>query len=173
MKKILNNLFHRFKEDSLAKRRGGAERTLGYCELKSVRRVLVVYTVVAGQKAWMKKLSDKFKDVKFDWLCYLPTGTEVVEPANAVVLKNEDLVFGGKIQNEALLALLEREHDLLLDFTAISNGLLNYVLSNSQAKCKIGMKKDGFENDIVIGEVSESEQFIDKMTEILSGIKQF
>ncbi len=44
MKKIINNILYRFKEDSLAKRTELVGRTISYKELKEIKTCLVFYT---------------------------------------------------------------------------------------------------------------------------------
>lgn len=114
MKKIINNILHRIKEDSLAKRKDSVERQAVYKELKSVKNALVIWSACVPQADWLKKLAVDFKEVKFDRLCYMPAKGEVSAPADALVIRNEDLGFGGKILNEGLPAILAKRYDLLI-----------------------------------------------------------
>lgn len=173
MKKILNNIIHRIKEDSLAKRQEAVVRRTEYKELKSIKTGLVIWSANSGQAECLNKLSVGLKGVKFDRLCYMSPKESDSEPANALVLRNEDLGFGGKIQNTRLPEVLNCPYDLLVDLSTESNVQLNYVLLNSQALCKIGMNREGGTHDVVIDGVSAPLQFIDKLIEILSDIKEY
>lgn len=173
MKKILNNIIHRIKEDSLVKRQESVVRSSEYKELKSVRTGLIVWSVAEGQADWLKKISEYLPEVKFDKLCYMPSKSAVPELLGAFVIKNEDLGFGGKILNSKLPDVLERQYDLLIDLSTESNVLLNYVLLSSKALCKVGMNRSCGERDITIEGVSEPLEFIDKLVEILSSIKKY
>lgn len=173
MKKILNNIFHRIKEDSLARRKDAAERHSEYKDLKSVKTGLVIWYASEQQNDWLKKLSECFKEVEFDKLCYMPAKEGIPDPVNTLVLRNDDLGFGGKIAQEQLPGMLERKYDILVDLSTESNVLLNYVLLNSRASCKVGMDREGGERDIVIDGVTEQLTFIDKLAGILSEIKRY
>lgn len=173
MKKILNNIIYKIKEDSLVKRQGSVERCSEYKGLKSVRTGLIIWSGADEQAEWLEKISECLRDVKFDKLCYMPPKVTAPNPVNALIIKNEDLGFGGKILNTQLPDLLGRQYDLLIDLSTESNTLLNYVLLNSKALCKVGMNRDGGERDITIVGVSQQLEFIDKLTEVLSGIKEY
>lgn len=173
MKKILNNIIHRIKEDSLAKRRESVERRSEYKGVKSVKTGLVIWSADSRQAEWLERLSSGLKEVKFDRLCYIPPKEDISMPVDVLVLRNEDLGFGGKIQNSQLPEVLNRSYDVLVDLSTEPNVLLNYVLLNSRALCKIGMNREGGERDIMIDGVSTPLMFIDKLTEILSDIKEY
>lgn len=173
MKKIFNNIIHRIKEDSLAKRQEAVARRTEYKELKSIKTGLVIWSANSGQIECLDKLAAGLKGVKFDRLCYMSPKECDSEPVNTLVLRNEDLGFGGKIQNNRLPEMLNCPYDLLVDLSTESNVQLNYVLLNSQALCKIGMNREGGAYDIVIDGVSAPLPFIDKLIEILSDIKEY
>lgn len=173
MKKIINNIFHRIKEDSLSKRKGAVERQVTYKELKSVKSALVLWSVCGEQAAWLKKLETNFKEVKFDKLCYVPGKENGSAPADALALRNEDLGFGGKILNESLPAILAKRYDLMVDLSTEANVVLNYVSLNSKAMCKVGMGREGGEYDLIIKGVAEPLVFIDRLKEVLSEIKEY
>lgn len=173
MKKILNNILHRFKEDSLARRGGITERSLEYKELKDLKRILVFWVASSDCREWQKKIRSSLKQVEMDKLCFVPTGVEMLESDDMVTLRNEDIGFGGKVQNERLLDLLNQKYDLVIDLTETSNTLINYVLMNSRAACIVGMKKEGGVADIVINGATQPMDFINKLIEVLSGINAY
>lgn len=173
MKKIINNILHRIKEDSLSRRKETAVRKAVYKELKSVKSALVIWSVCGDQADWLKKLADNFREVKFDKLCFMPAKEEFSAPADALVLRKEDLGFGGKISNEGLPAILAKPYDLLIDFSTEGNTILNYVALNSKAMCKVGMEHEGGEYDLIIQGVAKPLVFIDRLKEVLSEIKEY
>ena len=173
MKKIFNNILHRIKEDSLSKRKDLATRDVEYHELKDIKKYLVFWTADAEQDNWLKRLAEIFREAKMDKLCFVAADGEMRESTDQVIMKKEDLGFGGKIQNERLLELLERHYDLLIDLTPSSSVLGNYVLTNSRAKCIIGMKKDGGVGDLIIDGASGQMDFIEKLKTVLSEIKKY
>lgn len=170
MKKIINRFFHRIKEDSLLKKQGTVERSVEYRDLKSLKTCLVFWVANENQSAWLKVLGDRLKGVKMDKLCFVPDHIEILVTDGTVTMKNEDLAFGGKIRNKDLLELIEKKYDLLIDLSTVNNVLINYVLRNSRSRCKIGMKREGFDADIVIEGVTQQREFIDKMFEFLSAV---
>lgn len=173
MKKIISNILYRIKEDSLSKRREAGERQAVYKELKSIKSALVLWSVCDRQTAWLKELAVMFKEVKFDKLCYMPMKEETPALADALVLRNEDLGFGGKITHEDLPAILTKRYDLLIDLSTEENKILNYVLLKSKAMCKVGMRHEGGEYDLIIEGVAEPLAFIDRLKEVLSEIKEY
>lgn len=173
MKKIINNILHRFKEDSLAKRTELVDRALVYKELKEIRTCLLFYTAGAEPQASFEILKKKMPEVNFRKLCFDLSGVEMAEADDVVVFRKEELGFGGKIQNEHLYKELSREYDLLVDFTTLSNAMTQYVLTNSKAHCIIGMKKEGAIADIMVDEVKEPQEFAIKLTGLLAEIKRY
>lgn len=173
MKKIINNILYRLKEDSLAKRLDGVERSAEYKGFKDIRRCLVFWTASPNERKWIKSVRDHFAEAKIEKLCFVPNGMEVPESDDVVFMRSEDLGFGGKIQNERLLGVLKKKYDLLIDLTGEANVLGNYVLTHSQAACTAGMKKEGGIADLIVDGVSTPLEFIDKLTELLSKINRY
>lgn len=171
--KIINNILHRIKEDSLAKRSDGAVRVAEYKELWEIRSCLVFWVADAEQEVWLKKVAKKLDGVKIDKLCYIPKDYTGACAAGAVCVRNEELGFGGKILNDCLPEVLGRTYDLLIDLSVAGNGLVNYCLNHSAARCKTGMSKEGFEADIIIDEVSDPAVFIDTLFEVIANIKKY
>ncbi len=71
MKKILNNLLHRLKEDSLNKRVGNSTREVEYKEKREIKTCLVFWSADTDQNKWFRKLESDFAGVKMDKLCFL------------------------------------------------------------------------------------------------------
>ena len=67
MKKILNNLLHRLKEDSLNKRVGNSTREVEYKEKREIKTCLVFWSADTDQNKWFRKLESDFAGVKM-WL---------------------------------------------------------------------------------------------------------
>ena len=157
MKKILNNLLHRLKEDSLNKRVGNSTREVEYKEKREIKTCLVFWSADTDQNKWFRKLESDFAGVKMDKLCFIPDGIEMLETDDLVAVRNADLGFGGKIRNGRLIAMLGCKYDLFID----------------QASCIVGMKKEGGVADIVIDEVTEPFGLVNKLNVILSGINKY
>ena len=157
MKKILNNLLHRLKEDSLNKRVGNSTREVEYKEKREIKTCLVFWSADTDQNKWFRKLESDFAGVKMDKLCFIPDGIEMLETDDWVAVRNADLGFGGKIRNGRLIAMLG----------------CKYVLQHTQASCIVGMKKEGGVADIVIDEVTEPFGLVNKLNVILSGINKY
>mgnify|MGYP000083274261 FL=1 len=64
MKKILNNLLHRLKEDSLNKRVGNSTREVEYKEKREIKTCLVFWSADTDQNKWFRKLESDFAGVK-------------------------------------------------------------------------------------------------------------
>lgn len=173
MRKIIDNILYRWKEDVLVKRTRKVTRKVAYKELEEITSCLVFWTADTGKNIWYKKLQEAFKRVKVDKLCFLPAGIEMLETDDMVVLRNEDLKFKGVIENQRLSALMQKKYDLLIDFTAYSNALIDYVLTITDAGYIVGMKKENSKADIIIDGVTEPGEFIRQLTGILSAIKKY
>lgn len=170
MKKIINHLIHRIKEGSLPKSGGREERKIGYRELTVIKSVLVCWMAHEDQGLWLKTITEKFRSMKIDKLCFLAENG-VMPGFDAVIVRKEDLGFGGRIQNDALHGILERKYDLLIDLTAEESAMVNYVLEQSQASCKASMKKNGFQADLIVDGVNQPLEFVGQLVKILSEIK--
>ena len=66
MKKILNNLLHRLKEDSLNKRVGNSTREVEYKEKREIKTCLVFWSADTDQNKWFRKLESDFAGEKMD-----------------------------------------------------------------------------------------------------------
>ena len=173
MKKILNNLLHRLKEDSLNKRVGNSTREVEYKEKREIKTCLVFWSADTDQNKWFRKLESDFAGVKMDKLCFIPDGIEMLETDDLVAVRNADLGFGGKIRNGRLIAMLGCKYDLFIDLNKETSALIKFVLQHTQASCIVGMKKEGGVADIVIDEVTEPLGIVYILNEILSWIINF
>ncbi len=169
--KMIDNMLTRMKEKALAKTITDRRREVEYKNLSDVKSCLVCWTANANQLVWLKTLKSKMKDVEIERLCYISQGYEMIESDDMVCVRNENLGFGGKIQNDRLQAILAKKYDMLIDLSVKSNVMINYMVTTSQAKCKIGMKREGIDTDIVIDGGLEPLLFIENMFEILSRLK--
>ena len=173
MKKIINNILSRLKEDSLAKRIELEGRTVSYKELDKIRTCLLFYPAGGEPKLAIDVLRKKMPEVKFGKLCFVPSGMEITEAEDVVFFRYEELGFGGKIQNERLHKELAKEYDLLVDFTVDCNVMTQFVLNNSRAHCIVGMKREGAVGEILIDGVKEQQDFAVKLTHLLAGINSY
>lgn len=174
MKQIIHKILHRMKQDSLAKKTAEKKRTKQYQDLLAVKSCLVVWYAGDKQEEYLKHLKKRLpQQVKLDKICFLPEGGPASSWKDVVYVQEEELGFGGKILNEQLSALLDKEYDLLVDLSEESNVMIDYILRNSLAKCKAGMKKAGFDADLMIDNVSGIFEFIDKLFEVLAKLKKY
>ena len=151
MKKILNNLLHRLKEDSLNKRVGNSTREVEYKEKREIKTCLVFWSADTDQNKWFRKLESDFAGVKMDKLCFIPDGIEMLETDDLVAVRNADLGFGGKIRNGRLIAMLGCKYDLFIDLNKETTALIKFV----------------------IDEVTEPFGLVNKLNVILSGINKY
>lgn len=170
---MINNLLHRFKEDSLAKKTELPDRKKEFHNMKSIRTALVFWIADTNENLWLKALTAKFPGVCFEKICFLPQGAEVMEADNIIYVRNEDLGFGAKILNEKLTKVLTTKFDVLIDLSRESTGLTDYLLKNSQAYCKFSMKQENFEADIVVDGVTDVLDFIEKLGNLLAKLNKF
>ena len=171
MKKIMDNILYRIKENALSKKAGKGNRVLEYRNLKAIKTGLIFWTATPGQTEWLEAFSKGWEGVKFDKLCFVPAGVEIPETEDKVTLRNEDLGFWGKIRNDRLSALLNKEYDLLIDLNVSSAALINYVLTHTRAHCIAGWKKEGGIADIVVDGGNEPITFMNELSVLLADIK--
>lgn len=174
MKRIFNNILHKFKEDSLTKRTGVQQRAVEFRNPAKVRTCLVFWVANEQQEKWLEKLTSSFDDrVNCDRLCFVPQNVVLPPVKDTVCICNEDLGFGGKIQNADLMRILAMNYDWLVDLSLETNALIDYTLKTSKAQCKLGMKKEGGEADIVIDGVADQQMFIERLFTTLSGVAEY
>ena len=173
MKKILNNLLHRLKEDSLNKRVGNSTREVEYKEKREIKTCLVFWSADTDQNKWFRKLESDFAGVKMRLVIRMASAPEMLETDDWVAVRNADLGFGGKIRNGRLIAMLGCKYDLFIDLNKETTALIKFVLQHTQASCIVGMKKEGGVADIVIDEVTEPFGLVNKLNVILSGINKY
>lgn len=173
MKQIIRQIFHRMKEDSLARKITEVPRKKKYSSLSSIKRAVVLWTAGEKEKGWLKKIREGFPGVKWDKICFVPDGYQGSLSADTVYIQTGDLGFGGKITNERLLQVLENPYDLFIDLTEESNVLTDYVLKSSRAACKAGMPKENFEADIVMEGGNDPMVFLEELIKLLSNLKEY
>lgn len=162
------------KQDSLAKKTAERKRTKQYPDLQAIKNCLVVWCANDNQEEYLKLLRKKLpQQVKLDKICFLPEGAPASSFRDVVYVKEEELGFGGKILNEQLPELLDREYNLLVDLSEESNVMIDYILRNSLAQCKAGMEKENFDADLMVDNVSGILEFIDKLFEVLAKLKKY
>ena len=171
MKKIISNILFRLKEGSLAKKKNSVSRTVVYKTFEDIKTGLVFWSADFEPQGVLKKISGAV-GIKFDKLCVVSKEQEIPQNIDAVILKNEELGFGGKIKNDQLHAIMAKRYDLLIDLTTDSSVMIQYVLTNSNACCIASMKKVDSVADIVIGDAKDAEELIDKLMELLSKMKK-
>lgn len=176
MKQIINKLLHRVKVNSLEKKEDLQDRSLVYKSWNDIKTILLFWVAEPGKENFVARdLLQQLKksQMKVDSLCFVMKGAEILQTDDMVYVQNEDLGFGGKIQNNRLLEMLAVQYDLLIDLSQDSNSMMDYILRNSRAMCKVGMKKEGFEADIIIDGANTLEDFVQKLVPVLSGLKSY
>ena len=173
MKKVINSILYRIKENTLKKRSGKLKRKVEYKEWKDIKNCLVFWTAHPDQNLWLDRLPSVLKGIKIEKLCIVPSGTEGQAADGVIWVRDEELGFGGKIRNEGLEQILATSYDLLIDLTVPSTVLGNYILLNVRADFMVGMKKDNSLADIVIDGPDNPKAFTDQLTEILSAINKY
>ena len=171
MKQMINKILHRVKESSLAKKTEIQDRDIEYKSLKELKSCLVFWVAEAGEdqesvKTLLQQLKVYVK--KVDKLCFVMKDADVRPTDDTVFVQNEDLGFGGKIQHDCLLDMLKVKYDILIDLSRSSNPMIDYILKNSQAKCKVGMTKEGFEADFIIDEVNTPAGLVANLLPVLA-----
>lgn len=173
MKQIIHKIFHRIKEDSLVKKTAERKRVKEYPELHAIKSAVVVWCAHENQDSLLKQLHRKLPQVKWEKICFLPEGYQTLQLDHVTYVKDEELGFGGKILNDSLSALLDRDFDLLVDLSEGQNVMVDYILKNSRAKCKAGMRKENFEADLMIDGAADAGDFIEKLFVVLAQLKKY
>lgn len=175
MKQIINRILHRVKENSLSKRTELQDRKMAYKNLSDVRSCLVFWVAEVGaDTTYVRTLVKQLdKNMKVARLCFIMENVDILQTDDTVYVKNTDLGFGGKIQHAELLKMLQEPYDMLLDLSVVTNPLIEYILKNSQAMCKVGMKHEGFEADIVVSGVDKPEALVESLYPLLSKLTSY
>lgn len=173
MKQIIHKIFHRMKEDSLAKKMVEPERKKMVPDMKELKSCLIVWKADEKEGEWLKCLEEKLGKVEKDRVCFIPQGMEKIQADGVVYVKDEELKFGGKILNQQVPGILQKEYDLLIDLSEGGNVMLDYIVKNSRACCKAGMKKEGKNADIMVEGVADVTDFIGRLFIILTKLKRY
>ncbi|WP_251623248.1 DUF6913 domain-containing protein [Odoribacter lunatus] len=173
MKQIIQRIFYRIKGDSQEKQLTDKEREKEYPEFDKISSCLVVWSANDQEGGCLKRLERKLLGVKPEKICVLPKEYQGLQLENVVYVKSEDINAKGRILNERLVDLLNKEFDLLIDLSEGEDALVDYVLKNSMAKCKAGRRRSAFEADLMIEGTVDVLDFIDKLFDVLVKFKKF
>lgn len=172
MKNLIDGMIHSLKEKALSKCHDVVDRNVQYVELKHVKSCLAFSTADEEGKKAVAYLAKKLGNVKVDKLYVVEEGTDMIETDNLVLLRKENLSFGGKIRNEFWEAMCGRKYDLAVDLTMLSTPVVKYVFSHMKASMIASMKKEGSGADLVVAPVENVTDFVSKLVDVLENIKQ-
>ncbi len=172
MKKFIDGMIHSLKEKALSKCNEVVDRQVQYVELKQVKSCLAFSTADEEGKKAVAYLAKRLGNVKVDKLYVVEEETDMIETDDLVLLRKEDLSFGGKIRNEYLEAMCRRKYDLAVDLTMLTTPVAKYVFSHTKASLIAGMKKEGNGVDLVVEPVEHVTDFVNKLVRILGDIKK-
>lgn len=173
MKKFIDGMIHSLKEKALSRCHDAVDRNVRYVELAHVKSCLAFSTADEEGKKAVAYLAKKLGNVKMDKLYVVEEETDMVETDNLVLLKKEDLSFGGRIRNERFEAMCGRKYDMLVDLTMLSTPVVKYVYAHTRAAMIAGMKKEGSGADVVVAPAENVTDFVNKLVEVLGTIKQY
>ena len=89
------------------------------------------------------------------------------------VIGEDDFTFWGKVKNEHLKQVLDKQYDMLVDLTPRVDVVGRYILAHSRASFAVGMKKEGGLADLVVAPAVDVSDFIKQLTVILAQIKRY
>lgn len=173
MKKFFDGVINSLKEKALSKCNDRVDRVVQHVELKNVKRCLVFAMADEEGRKAVAALMRRLGNVQVDKLYVVEEETDMIEDEHMVLLKKEDLSFGGKIKNEFFERLCGLKYDLAVDLTMLTTPVVKYVFSHIQASFIAGMKKEECGADLVVEPVRDVTDFVNKLVEVLGNIKRY
>lgn len=151
------------------------ERKLSFHNFRTARNCLLFWMNgdIVSEEA-MKLKGVLARSMETTVLVFSPLKKKLERDIREAVYVNEDSVsFGGRFVDDKLKKIVGNSFDLLIDLSVKKDSFGDYIVRNSRAKCKIGMERDGFENDIVLDGVKGIEDFTGRLNDLLSNIKTY
>lgn len=170
---IFAQIIQRLKGDPLTKQMAEWHRTKTYMPMGELKTILVFWVSGSDDRPMLKQIHEHFPDLDIDWLCFLPDEVTRVKADDITYIKSDDLGMGKRAISRDLFHLLEKQYDLLLDLTGNRQLPTDYVLSKSQAKCKIGMEKGSDSDDILLAGVTDRMAFVEETAKFLTHITSY
>ncbi len=149
MNKIANFLLERSKKKS---------KLSPSLQSKNIKNVLVL-----TDKAVPPYLINYFP--KVDLLFY--SENKSIPKGNYQSINKTDFNWYGKIKEDKLKELLEKNYDLFIDFNSENNSFLNYLYRLIKADYKLSFKTENWADIILNNEFKNSEQYSKQITEVL------
>lgn len=164
-------MFQKWKEKLIGRQcKAPLCREAEYKDGKDVKTCLAVAAGDAeGQKA-VAELAVHLKGVELEVLYLGKAGTGMEDVA---VIGEDDFTFWGKVKNEHLKQVLDKQYDMLVDLTPRVDVVGRYILAHSRASFAVGMKKEGGLADLVVAPAVDVSDFIKQLTVILAQIKRY
>lgn len=88
-------------------------------------------------------------------------------------LTPQKISYGGKIKDEALRKVLEKDYDLLVDISEKADGIYDYVAGQVDAKCRIGRDRPEGRYDVEFADVKNAKDWIVRLDDLLKTIKTY
>ncbi len=173
MKQIIQKIFHRIKEDSLAKKKAEIQRVKEYPEWAEIKRCLLLWVADGREPNWNKDVARVLNGKQVEKICYVPKGVEGPLQGTCLCLRDEDLGFGGKITKAELSEILNKKYELLIDLTSSRYVITDYIVKACLAGCKVGRLKDQKELDIVLDGPETEKDFLISLHLLFSNLKKY
>lgn len=173
MKQIIQKIFHRIKEDSLAKKKTEIQRVKEYLEWAEIKKCLLLWVADGREPVWNKDVGRELSGKEVEKVCYVPKGVECPLQGTCLCVRDEDLGFGGKIMNAELSEMLNKKYELLIDLTSSRYVITDYIVKASLAGCKVGRLKDQKELDIVLEGTVAEKDFLANLHLLFSNLKKY
>ncbi|KIO46544.1 MULTISPECIES: DUF6913 domain-containing protein [Sanguibacteroides] len=168
---MFKKIFRKWKRWNLKGKQMEFERKLSFHNFKTARSCMIFWVesdIPFDKVERLKNLLSEHMNV--DALVFLEPGRPLpVIPKTFCV--NEDCIsYSGKFSDSKLKGCVENAYDLWIDLSLKPNVLPDYIVRNSRAKCKIGMGRSSFENDIIFEDVNDIDTFTERISRLLSKV---
>lgn len=163
------------KRKRLATKKIIVKRELSFHNFRTARNCLLFWRDgdIVSEEA-MKLKGILARSMETTVLVFSPWKEKQERYIREAVYVNEDSVsFGGRFVDDKLKKIVENSFDLLIDLSVKKDSFGDYIVRNSRAKCKIGMERGSFENDIVFDGVKRIEDFSGRLNDLWNNINTY
>lgn len=115
------------------------------------------------------------KRVELEVVCYVPSPKRIPQEKSERehYLTPQSVAYSGKVKEEPLRQVLEKSYDLLVDLSEKADGIYDYIVGQTEAKCKIGRERPGGRYDVAFADVRDAADWQERLDYLLKAIKPY
>ncbi|WP_294142102.1 hypothetical protein [uncultured Sanguibacteroides sp.] len=168
---MFKKIFRRLKRWNLKGKQMEFERKLSFHNFRTARNCMIFWVesdVPSDKIERLRNLLSEYMNVEA--LAFLELGRSMPAMPKTFCVNENSISYSGKFSDSKLKECIENAYDLWIDLSLKPNALSDYIVRNSKAKCKIGMGRNSFENDIIFEDVNDIDTFTERISRLLNKV---